>query len=305
MRAVIEWSAESDQANNALRVVVALFWFWWVNGFTREGRDLAFKALSLPSAMRDKVRRAQALSVAGFFQLLQNDIPSAKQLLEEALSILRTSDDEVHLAWSLQFLGIVFAYEKEFSLADAADQESLAIIRRIKGGNTNVLFFLLGDIDLLKGDISHAKKIYEENVTLLREIGSKSALAYPLRRLGYLALERDDFQKARSYFYESLSLNHEVGDFPGIAACLASAAALAIRLDRPVTAAHFCGAVENLRENLGVNAPYTDQAEFVQIRNKLNNSLDEGEFNTAFSEGWDMSFEQAIELAREIFGEEV
>jgi tetratricopeptide (TPR) repeat protein len=305
MRAVIEWSAESDQAETALRIVVSLFWFWWLNGFPREGRDLALKALSLPSAIQYEGKRAQALSNAGFFQLLQGDIPSARQLLEEALPVLRAFGDEVHLAWALQFLGLVIAYEKEYSLADAAGQESLEIIRRIKDVSTNSLFFFIGDIDLLKGDFSRAKKIYEENTALLREAGSKSYLAYPLRRLGYLALEQDDTPKAQSYFQESLSLNHEVGDIPGMTACLASVAALAIRLDQPVIAARLCRAVENQWETKGVNALYTDQAEFVRTHSKAHSNLNERSYASAFFEGWDMSLDQAIDLSREVFRIEV
>jgi tetratricopeptide (TPR) repeat protein len=282
-------------------VVAALFWFWWLNGFTREGRDLAFKALALPSAIQLSEKRAQALSAAGFFQLLQGDIPSARQMLEEALSTLRTSNDEVHLAWSLQFLGLVLAYEKEYSLADAAHQESLAIIKRIKDVNINNVIFFMGDVDLLKGDISRAKKTYEENTALLREMGSKSFLAYPIRRLGYLALEQNDFQKACSYFQESLNLNHEVGDMPGTTACLASASALAIQMDKSVTAARLFGAVESRLELLSINLLYLDQAELGHIRSQLLTLLDEAAFTTAFTEGWEMSEAQAIELAQEIF----
>jgi predicted ATPase/DNA-binding SARP family transcriptional activator len=305
MRAVIEWSVERDQAERALRVVVALFWFWWLNGFSREGRDQAIKALALPSARQFKEKRAQVLSTAGFFQLLQGDFPSAKQNLEEALTILRTSDDDVHLAWTLQFLGLALAYEKEYSLADAAHQESLALIKRTKDTNINSVFFFMGDVDLLKGDISRAKMTYEENAVLLRDMGSKSFLAYPLRRLGYLALEQNDIQKARTYFQESLSLNHEVGDVPGMTACLTSVAALAIRLDDLVTAARLCGVVENQQETLAVNALYTDQAELVRIRGILRSSMDERTFAPAFFEGWDMGLDRAIDLARDIFGGEV
>jgi tetratricopeptide (TPR) repeat protein len=300
IRAVIEWSSETDQAESALRVVASILWFWWLNGFVREGRDLALKALDLPSAMDFRELRARALNTAGFMQCLLGETASAKQLLEEALSILRTSDDEVHLAWSLQFLGLVFAYENEFSLADAADQESRVIIDRIKRGNTNSLFFLLGDIDLLKGDFSRANEVYEENVEILRETRSKSALAYPVRRLGYLALEQNDFQKAHSYFQESLTLNHEVGDMPGVTACLLSMAVLATKLGKPILAACLYGAVESRLDQLLMNLLITDQAELRRIKNELAVTLDEATFTDAFTEGWEMSEEQAIKLAEGI-----
>jgi predicted ATPase/DNA-binding XRE family transcriptional regulator len=300
MRAVIEWSSEKDEAESALRVVTALFWFWWLNGYSREGRDLTLKALALPSAMQLKERRAAALSTAGFDEFLQGDIGTAKRMLEEAVPVLRPSNDEVHLAWALQFFGLVLAYEKEYALADKANQEGVAIARRLSNAYTSSLLFFLGDVDLLKGDIVRAKKTYEENAARLRELQSKSALAYPLRRLGYLALDQGDLPNARRYFQESLELNHEIGDLPGTTASLASAAALAIRLDQPATAARLCGAIENQWKTLGVYALYTDQAQFARIRGKLRGSLAEGTFNTAFSEGWDLSLEQAIALAEEL-----
>ncbi len=136
-------------------------------------------------------------------------------------------------------------------------------------------------------------------------MGSKSFLAYPLRRLGYLALEQKDIDKARSYFQESLSLNHEVGDIPGMTACLVSAAALAIQLDKPILAARLCGAVEYQRETLAVYALYTDQAEFVRIRSKLQSLLDEETFTAASLEGWYLSLELAIDLAEKVLGDDL
>ena len=118
-----------------MRLVGALLWFWFRSGSNREGRDLAIKALALPSAIRLKAR-ARALNTAGFMQCLLGDTFSARQSLEEALSILRTSDDEVNLAWTMQFLGLVFAYEKEYEMADAAFNEGLAITRRLEDVQT-------------------------------------------------------------------------------------------------------------------------------------------------------------------------
>jgi len=69
LRAVIEWGAESDQAESALRVVGALLWFWWSHGSSYEGRDLTLKTLALPSANQYKELRARALNTAGFFAL--------------------------------------------------------------------------------------------------------------------------------------------------------------------------------------------------------------------------------------------
>jgi predicted ATPase/DNA-binding SARP family transcriptional activator len=296
LRAVVEWSAESDQAESALRLVGALMWFWYKSGANREGRDLTLQVLGLPSAVRFPGARARALNTGGFLLCLQGDTRAARQMLEEALSILRNSDDKASLAWTMQFLGMVFTFDGEYELADAVFRDGLAITK--KQGHA----FFRGDIDLQKGDHARAKKIYEESADIQRELGNKSFLAYPLRRLGYLALEQGEFQDAWKYFQESLRLNHEIGDMPGLTASLLSLAVMAMHTERPSVAARLYGAVESRLEVHSLNLFYTDQIELWQIRIKQLNTLDEATFNAAFAEGWEMSEEQAIALAEGFFG---
>jgi tetratricopeptide (TPR) repeat protein len=300
LRAVIEWNAGNDHAESALLLVGALLWFWFTHGSAREGRDLTLKALASPSGVNLKEARARALNTAGLLSNLLGETVLARQLLEEALSIQRTIDDKTGLAWSLQFLGSVLTHDKEYELADATFQEGLALTRKLGDVHANTFLHFLGDIYLQKGELDRAKKIYEESVNVLRAIGSKSLLAYPLRRLGYLASGKKDIPTASKYFRESLTINVEVGDKRAVAACLASLAALALQMDKPVESARLYGAVESRLESISVNLFYTDQSEVNQYLNQLLDILDGAAFLAAFSEGYEMNEEQAIELAEEI-----
>lgn len=301
LRAVVEWSVESNQAESGLRLVGALLWFWFSYGSSREGRDLALKALASPAAVQFKHARVRALGTAGFLQGLLGDTTSARRMLEEAISILRISDDKVSLAWSLQFLGLVLTLEEDYDLADQAFKEGLDIAGHLGGIYANNFLHFLGDIELQKGNRARAKKIYEESASTLRSFGSKSFLGYPLRRLGYLALDQNDIPNARSYFQESLNLNREIGDKRALAACLTSTAALAIHLRKPDKGARLYGVAENWLESLSVNLLLADQIEFGRIRSQLSAILDEATFTAAFAQGWELSEEQAIELAEEVF----
>jgi non-specific serine/threonine protein kinase len=303
LRAVIEWSSETGQAESALRLVGALLWFWFSYGSTREGRDLALKALVSPSGARFKEARARALNTAGFLMYLLGDSTMARQSLEEALSIQNAIEDKASLAWTLQFLGLVLAYDQEYEMADVAMKEGLALTINPGRVQANNFFHFLGDIDMQKGDRARAKKVYEESVSLLRSIGSKSFLAYPLRRLGYLALEQNDLLQAWKYFKESLTLNQEGNDQRGITACLVSMAALAIRLEDPYLAARLYGSVESRLESQSFILLYMDQTELKQIRSHLLNSLNETAFNTAFAEGWEMSEEDIIKWIERSFSD--
>jgi predicted ATPase/DNA-binding SARP family transcriptional activator len=298
--AVVEWSAESDQAESALRLVGALLWFWFSHGSTRAGRDFALKALALPSALHFKQARARALNTAGFLLCLLKETAQARRLLEEALAIHRTFDDQTGLSWSLQFLGLVLAYDQEYDLADAAFKEGLELSRKLSGANASTFLHFWGDIDLQKGDPAGAGKMYQESARILREIGNKYFLAYPLRRLGYLALEQDDLPEARGYFLESLRINLEIGDNRAVAACLVSLALLAVRLEKPLVAARLYGVVENRLESLSLNLLYLDQLEHSRLHTRLLLGLDEDAFLSAFSAGWEMGEQQVLELVGEI-----
>jgi tetratricopeptide (TPR) repeat protein len=300
LRAVVEWGSESDQAECALRLVGALLWFWTLFSSPREARDLALQALALPSSARYKAARARALNTAAFAQIMLGDTSSAQNSLEEALSILRTSEDQASLAWSMQFLGMLYTFREEFDLADAFLNEGLTIAKKLIDVRVNGFLFFQGDIELLKGDRARAIMIYEESAAFQQRIGNKSFLAYPLRRLGYLALEQNDISSAWKLFRESLAYNWEIGDKPGVAACLTSFAALAIHLDQPVIAARLYGVVESHLDTRSIKLFYLDQAELGLIRSQLQSRLDKMTFESAFSEGWELSEEQAIQLVGEI-----
>jgi tetratricopeptide (TPR) repeat protein len=300
LHAVVEWSMESDQPERALRLTSSLLWFWFSFGSAREGRDLTLKALGARSAVQHKDVRAKALSAAGFLLCVLGETARARELLEEALSIQRITNHEANLAWSLQFLGLVLANEQEFDLADAAFQEGLALARKSGDVHTNSFLHFLGDIYLQKGDHLRAKKIYEDSVYLLKAIGSKSFLAYPLRRLGYLALWESDIPQAWEYFQESLTVNREVGDQRAVAACLVSLAALALHMEEPILAARLYGVVESRLESLSVNLLHMDQEELERVIGKLPTVLDEATFTAAVAEGWKLSEEEAIDLAEDI-----
>ncbi len=249
--------------------------------------------------------RARALNTAGFLQVMLGDLTSARQSLEEAQSILRTSDDEASLAWSLQFLGMVYTFQREYDLADEALKDGLVIATKLGDRYINSFSFFQGDIYLQRGDRNIAKKIYEEIASFQQLYGNKAFLAYPLRRLGYLALEQQDIPTAWKYFQESLALNRKVVDKRGVAACLTSMAVLAMRTNQPKIAVNLLGVVERKLESLSTNLLYLDQAELGRIRSQLPNYLDEATFTTEFNEGWEISEERALELVEEILGEKI
>ncbi len=199
-------------------------------------------------------------------------------------------------------MGLAFTNDRNYELADEAFREGLAITKKSGNPHADSFLFFYGDVDLQKGECLRAKKRYEDSVNIFRASSNKSFLAYPLRRLGYLALERNELPSARQYFLESLAYNQETGDIPGVTASLISLAALAIRLEKIIEATYLTSCAERQLELLSLNLLNLDQTELGKIQSQLRNRLDEETFNATFSAGWEMSEAQINEQINKVFG---
>jgi hypothetical protein len=110
---------------------------------------------------------------------------------------------------------------------------------------------------------------------------------------------------AWKFFQQSLTLNKEAGDIPGVTASLISMARMALNLNKHVIATRLYSTVERRLESLSGNNLLTpDQIEFRSLCNQLSTYLTQATFASAFTEGWEMSEEQALGVVEEIIAGE-
>ena len=210
------------------------------------------------------------------------------------MGILNTIDDPVSLAWTYQFLGLTYSYEWDYAQADAAFNQGLAMISQIGEAYPTSFLHFYGDVDLLRGNPARAKKHYEESAAILGSAGNGWFLAYPLRRLGFLALEENDLQRARTYFLESLQNNRQTGDPSGLAASLVGLAALALHQGQALLAVRFYREAERLLERFSMNMLYLDQLELGRVHTQLHAVLDPAEFDLAFCSDEILEIDRAL-----------
>jgi predicted ATPase len=77
-----------------------------------------------------------------------------------------------------------------------------------------------GVLASLQGDFGSARSLYEESLSLYRELGDKSGMAGPLSNLGIMAQQQGDYASALSLSEESLALSREIGNKRGISIAL-------------------------------------------------------------------------------------
>jgi predicted ATPase/class 3 adenylate cyclase len=339
LRATLEWSQATGDAELGLRLAVALERFWWVRGFSSEGRRWLKAGLARSSGALASTR-AKALFVAGEFAISQTDYTAARAMFEASIALFREVGDKPGIANALTGLGWIAFRGGDYSLARACFEESLPLFREVS--DIHGLAMALGTYGYITdglGDATAARASAEESQTLLRETGNQAYLAEPLtilgnvarrqadydaarahydeglalwretrdkpgiaeghRNLGALARAQGEYVRAAAHFVESLTIESELGHKPHIPACLEGLAWVAGEQGQPKQAAQLLGAAEALREASGASIPPADHAEYERTVTAVRAQLDAATFAAAWAAGRALSLEQAIAYALE------
>jgi predicted ATPase/class 3 adenylate cyclase len=115
----------------------------------------------------------------------------------------------------------------DFHRAETLWQEGLSL-RRELGDTRGIASYLQGLawIASRKGDQIAARQLSEESVTLLRELGDKDELPWSLHFLADMLGAQGEYGRANALFEESLAMFRDLGNKRGIAASLQQSALL-------------------------------------------------------------------------------
>ena len=310
LRAALDWHASSvsEQKRSGLRsvaqnqfLIISSLSLFWERGYRSEIIETLKKMLSLDAQNEPTAERATALDVGGFLLWSLNRLEEARASLEESIRIAEQLKDDSLLVWPLMYLGWTFWGLKEYERAREYLERSLSIARSLGEsgkGAVAVAMAYLGDIPYAQGNLAEARKVYEEAISMLRDLGNPSMLSPSLRRLAYVEARETKFDKAVSLFNESLESNLQLGHQHGTIACLAGFAAIHLAKGNTEHAAVLYGCIENLLEQLGSTLLFTDTVEYERSVAHLRQRLDEQILSRAWSKGGKMTLDQAIELAR-------
>jgi len=211
-RAALEWSRESDPAVG-LRLAAALWRFWAMRSYLREGREWLASALTHPNAPGRTAARAEALCGAGELARYQDDNAAMCAPLEESVAIWRELGDKRGLAHALSCLGMAAWVPGDVVTARSLLEESVPLFREVEDTwGLALVLTRLGMVALRRRDHAEVRSRAEESVPLWQALGDKWGRARPLCDLGIAAWREGNDAEARSRLEESLNLLREVGD---------------------------------------------------------------------------------------------
>jgi tetratricopeptide (TPR) repeat protein len=294
VRAAIGWLHETGRSDLELRLVGAVWRFWYLRGRLVEGRSRVGAALASgagqPAALREKV-----LNGAGLFAHRQGDYERATAHAEERLALCRALGDPERVASSLLGLGLMASARGEPKRASAAYLESAELARR--GGHREILAMVvnnLGDLALFDGDYELAGLRFEESLSLFRELGDAHGIAATLSGLGDVAFQQGRDEDADVLLNEALELSEALTDKEVMIWCFEVFAAIAASRREGERASTLLGATDVLREATGHAPQPIERRRNEQTRNILADDLGAESFAAARAIGREMTFEEAI-----------
>jgi predicted ATPase/DNA-binding XRE family transcriptional regulator len=170
----------------------------------------------------------------------------ARATTKEALAIAEQVEDTWGLIHALQLLGAINRFNSDYDVAIEYFERSLPAVRLI--GDRFAEGITLANLSILynlKEDFSASGHAAEKSFALFQSIGDEVQQPFPLRMLGYAAVQAGNRVRARSLIIESLKGNRAQGHVSGQLACLVALGTFEIAEGNAVKAVTLAGLVEN------------------------------------------------------------
>jgi predicted ATPase/DNA-binding SARP family transcriptional activator len=333
--AALRWSVgNGHDPEDGLRLVSALWHFWYLRGHYAAGRQWLARALdAAPDA--PPATRAKALAAAGQLAYLQCDYANSAARLGDAREIFADLGDDLGVATVLQSLGCVAREQGDYArsrdlhldseqrwrgaghrdgvartanylgfvawlegdpvVAREQSERALAFFRT-SGDEEGFVWSLLiqGAAAAYAGDLPVADARLGESRRRSEVAGYREGIAWSLNQLGVVADRRGDPIEARRLLRASLREHWDLGDLWRTASVLELLAATETRDGQQHWAAHLLGAAAALRARLGVAVPPVERADLDAGGNRLRSAIGSKAFDGALAAGGMAELEQTV-----------
>ncbi len=192
-------------AQTRLRLAGALGGYWRRRGFYTEGRAWLRGALERSPGTSSRAR-ARAHDALGVLLWEMGEHATARQHLEESLSLLREHGDERGIGHALINRALLEQDQTDYATAFTFFEESAALLDSVsdRGGLATALNNM-GNICAAQEDDVGARKFWEGALQIFRELGDIANIAGASNNLGTLAMRQEDYPTARALLEEGLT----------------------------------------------------------------------------------------------------
>ncbi|MGH2490511.1 MAG: hypothetical protein ACRDF9_03295, partial [Candidatus Limnocylindria bacterium] len=258
MRAALECAISDKRVDDATRLVFALWRFWQVRGYLREGLAWAERVLALPPG--NARLRLRALEAAGGLTYWMGDMAATERYYREeydSAGALRDDPERAKAAYNLSFVYMLSGGERHDD-ALALLEEALSIFRPL-GDRASIgrAAWALGAMygegpKRTRPDFLKAKQLAHEALDQHRALGNRFDIAWDLHATGLAALKLGELEDAEKAWRVAIQYFVEAADSSGIVLLLSDLAELAKARGDKERQATLVGAWTALSQRTGV-----------------------------------------------------
>jgi predicted ATPase len=237
LRAALDWLIACKNSQWALRLGLALFWFWELREHLAEARERLEAILKMRGAQARTKVWADAAVHAGSLANIQGDYKAALRLHREALDIYSELGDQKGIARQMVTVGLQKYLQGDYEVARSWFEQSLRVCREL--GDRAETAGALSNLALVvnvQSDHTQARSLLEEALSIFRELGDQIGVAWSINHLGDVARDRGDLAEARRLYQEGGDSFRRLGERWGMARSSTDLGYLACDQDDPATA---------------------------------------------------------------------
>ena len=292
IRAALDHAFSARDSDHLDRLLVSLWWFWYVRCFFDEGRrwfDRALVELPVTSA----VVEVSLLMGAGQLAWANGDHAAAEAAFNKALRAATALDDEALIGHALLRLSLADAATDQMRMAEQHLEESIRLLRQQQ--HSSWLAEALNNLGWFRAfalnDPAAGRPLLDESLALARECGDQWALMEVLDSVASLRAVDGDIGGAEAYQEESLRLCIALDDAWSTPRVLAGFVRLAMARGQAEKALRLAAAAAKLRHDTGTILMASEEAQLNSLIAEARASLPIETAERAWIDGsrWTMS----------------
>jgi predicted ATPase/class 3 adenylate cyclase/Tfp pilus assembly protein PilF len=263
--------------------------------------ELIEQSLSIFQELRVKRGDMFCLGLLAFVAYYKGDYELATSRTEECMKISREIEAPRAVAYCTEVLGLVAFARNRFQEAVDLLNEAIKIFDKIGDRrNVAIAWINLARTAYRQGKIKNARKYIDKSLAFSHKLRTEWTHGLALEILGLIQRKQGDHDQALQLFQQSLEISVIQDNRQGIANCFGAIAGLAIIANQLVEGMNLFAAAQMIREEIGARMGEGDQEEYNEYLNLARQQLDDEQIQKAWSHGYSLTLEQAIEVAKRI-----
>lgn len=294
-REAFRWLLDHEQQEGALHLAVALSFFWIIRGYHEEGRR------SLEEALREAPDAAVGIRTKAFLSMglllaYGSDFDRSREVLEQALTLARQSQDRSDIAQALTWLGARAVFAGDGTLCISPLQEALRRWKELGDQfEAGVVLFYLGSAAFMQRDYERAASFYSEALAQYDTVGNEQASGALDFYLSLAILHMGDLLRATAMLQEGVRMSGTHQDSWHLSLGINAVLLVISERAQPEERARLLGAGDSLRQATG-----SDQIAWERVTGQslshLRQQLEQEGLGAAYREGRSLSFDEIVTL---------